>query len=232
MKKEDAAQIFNEMGGDTYDKNNTYLKPVSDSLQLLILLVLKKLPKRARILCVGVGTGADILGLAEAYPEWSFVGIDPAKSMLTKCEEKLRKNGLMSRCELFQGFLEDYKSEEKFDAIVCLFVLHFVKDRNERGGMFLDFASRLKKGGYLVNAEISVDIQSPEYRQLIENWKALHGFTGANEEKLANIPNVVEKQLGVISPEQTKEMIINSGFEEPVRFFQAFLISGWYSKKA
>ena len=51
-------------------------------MHFLIGLVLKELPTDARILCVGVGTGAEIFSLAEEYPEWTFVGVDPSADML------------------------------------------------------------------------------------------------------------------------------------------------------
>jgi tRNA (cmo5U34)-methyltransferase len=232
MHKEDMAKIFDDMGGEAYDKNNAFFKPLQDNLQLLNRLILKELPEDASILSVGVGTGVDILGLAEANPGWSFVGVDPAKSMLERCEEKLEEKGLMDRCELFHGYLSDYKSDKKFDAVLCLFVLHFVKGLEERGKMFSAFGSFLKKDGFLINTEISVDIKSPEYGQLIENWKSVHGLAGASKEKLNHIPIVIEKELGVLSPEQTKELINKNGFKNPIHFFQSFLIRGWYSRKA
>jgi tRNA (cmo5U34)-methyltransferase len=232
LSKEAGVKIFDEMGGERYDQRNLFFKPVHDNLQFLNNLILKDLPKDARILCVGVGTGSDILGLAESNTSWSFVGIDPAISMLKRCEEKLKEKRLMNRCELFHGFLSDYKSETKFDALLCLFVMHFVGPLEERSKMFSGFASLLKKNGILINTEISVDINSPEYKQLLENWKQAHRFAGASEEILGNMANMVEKQLSVISPEQTKKLIVENGFKNPIHFFQSFLIRGWHSTRS
>ena len=39
------------------------------ALHLLIRLVLRELPTRARVLCVGVGTGVEIVALSDAFPE-------------------------------------------------------------------------------------------------------------------------------------------------------------------
>lgn len=232
MHKELMVKIFEDMGGETYDQVNVTFKPVQDNLRFLNSLVLKDLPKDARILCVGVGTGTDIFGLADANDGWSFVGIDPAQSMLKRCEKKIQENGLMERCELFHGYLSDYKSNQKFDAVLCLFVMHFVKDLEDRAKMFSDFARHLKKDGYLINAEISIDIKSSDYGQLVENWKALHSLSGASKEMLDNLPKMIEEQLGVLPPKSTEEMIIKNGFKNPISFFQSFLVRGWYSRKA
>lgn len=232
MQKEFVSKIFDEMGGEAYDQNNSFFKPIHDNLHFLNSLILKNLPTQARILCVGVGTGADIIELANGHKDWSFVGIDPAQSMLKKCEEKLQAKGLKERCELFHGYLSDYKTDQKFDAVLCLYVMHFIKDKRDRAAMYLDFSKFLKQDGYLIITEISTDTKSSAFDQQIENWKALHALTGASQEKLNDLPKVIGEQLAVQSPEVTEEMILENGFKKPVSFFQSFLIRGWYSRKA
>lgn len=231
MQKEFVSQFFDEMGGTVYDQTNSFFKPVHDNLHFLNSLILKNLPNQARILCVGVGTGADIFELAKSNKTWRFVGVDPAQSMLKRCEDKLREKGLNERCELFHGYLSDYKSDQRFDAVLCLYVMHFIKDKQDRARMFLDFSKFLNKDGYLIITEISTNTKSPVFNQQIENWKALHALTGTSQEKLDNLPNVIGEQLGVQSPEATEKMILENGFKPPVSFFQSFLIRGWYSRK-
>src|SRR5690606_38283221 len=87
-------KIFEEMGGDQYDKNNSHFQSIHHNLQFLIKLVLSELPDTARVLCVGVGTGADLIDLATEKTKWSFVGIDPAESMLKTCEQKVKDKNL------------------------------------------------------------------------------------------------------------------------------------------
>ena len=42
---------------------------IKDALHLLTGTVLSELPPKAKILCVGAGTGAEILYLAQKFPE-------------------------------------------------------------------------------------------------------------------------------------------------------------------
>ena len=228
--KDKMVKIFDDMGGDTYDKNNAFFYPVSLNLQFLNMLLLKDLPSNARILCVGVGTGVDLIDLAKTNIGWSFVGIDPASSMLRQCEEKLRKENLSDRCTLFNGYLEDYKSEERFDAVLCLYVMHFIKDMTLRANMYADMAKLLKKNGLLIVTEISADFKSENYKFQLENWKALQGHAGAPKEKLENLSKTLEEQLAVLSAEETEKLIMNNGFEKAVPFFQSFMIRGWYAR--
>lgn len=228
---EKMVKFFDDMGGDQYDKGNRAFVPINSNLHFLNSLILKDLSKDARILCVGVGTGSEIIELAKTYKGWSFVGIEPAKSMLKKCEQKLLAESLNIRCELFHGFLADYVPDQKFDAVLCLFVMHFVKDMGERAQMYADMSSSLKENGTLIVTEISADFNSLDYKFQLENWQALHALAGATDEKLKLMPEVVEKQLAVIAPNETEGLIETSGFLKAIPFFQSFLIRGWYAKK-
>lgn len=84
--------FFSKEASQSYDERNSKLAPISDSMHFLIRLVLKDLPSRSRILCVGVGTGAEILSLSKAFPEWTFFGLDPSAEMLEVCTERLSRS--------------------------------------------------------------------------------------------------------------------------------------------
>lgn len=60
--------FFGRDVADAYDARNNALAPISNNLHFLLRLVLADLPVDARVLCVGVGTGAEILSLASAFP--------------------------------------------------------------------------------------------------------------------------------------------------------------------
>lgn len=60
--------FFDREMAEAYDRRNSGLQPIADSLHFPMGLVLDRLPEQARILRVGVGTGADILALANDRP--------------------------------------------------------------------------------------------------------------------------------------------------------------------
>jgi len=168
---------------DAYDRRNSALAPISDSLHFLMRLVLADRPADARVLCVGVGTGAEILSLAKAYPGWSFVGIDPSEEMLSVARRRLEQAGVLDRCELVQGYAEDAPGGG-FDAAVSLLVAHFIK-REDRGLFYAAIHERLKPGGRFVSAEISGDLDAPEFPEMLEDWKRVQALMGATSESLA-----------------------------------------------
>jgi tRNA (cmo5U34)-methyltransferase len=95
------------------------------------LLLAERVSETARVLVLGAGGGAEILALAQMYPGWRFVGVDPAGEMLRLAERSL--GALMERVALVKGVIDDAPIGP-FDAAVCLLTLHFF-DAAERTRM-------------------------------------------------------------------------------------------------
>jgi len=214
-----------------YDEKNQQLAPIADTMHFLIRLILKNAPVKARVLCVGVGTGAEIFSLASAFPDWTFVGVDPAVGMLDVCREKLKMSGVLDRCELIQGYVEDIPDGERFDIALSILVAHFVK-HEDRLHFYKAMTDRLCANGILVNTEISFDLASKEFPLMLKNWESVQLLLGAPPESIANLPQVLREMLSVISPKETESLLRKSGIRLPIRFYQAFMISGWYGSKS
>lgn len=213
-----------------YHERNRPLAPIADSMHFLIRLILRDLDVRSHILCVGVGTGAEILSLAKAFPEWIFVGVDPSASMLGVCRERLAAAGILDRCQLIQGYVQDVPPGENFDAVLGILVAHFVK-QDERAAFYQAMHDRLRAGAYLINTEISFDLNAEEFPSMLKNWEGVQSLMGATPESLATLPHQLRTMLSVISPAETEKILRQCGFPLPTRFFQAFMISGWYARK-
>ncbi len=90
---------------------------------------------------------------------------------------------------------------------------------------------RLRTGGFLINTEISFDLNSQEFPSMLKNWEAVQLLMGATPESLANLSQVMREILSVISPIDTEDFLKQSDIPLPVRFFQTFMINGWYGIK-
>lgn len=222
--------FFNKEMADAYDRRNSALAPVSDSLHFLLRLVLAALPADARLLCVGVGTGAEILSLAKVYPGWSFVGIDPSSEMLAVATDRLERAGLLHRCELLQGFAQDVPGGG-FDAAISLLVAHFIK-REDRRDFYSAIHERLKPGGLFASAEISADLDAPEFAGMLDDWKQIQMLMGATPDSLGKLGEMMRDVLGVLPPAETEALWKAAGFRKPVPFFQAFMIRGWHAVRS
>ncbi len=214
-----------------YDERNRALDPIMDCLHFLIGLILKDIPPNSRILCVGAGTGAEILALSKAFPEWSFVALDPSLAMLDICRERITAAGLADRCEFIHGYIEDISEESTFDGVLSILVAHFVAiDR--RGDFFYQMVRRLRPKGYLINMEFSGDLDSVEFLSLLKPWESVQLLMGATPESLASFPKQLREVLTVIPPSETEAILHQSGIDLPVHFFQTLVLHGWYGKKA
>ncbi|MDP2248539.1 MAG: hypothetical protein Q8J65_10435, partial [Nitrosomonadales bacterium] len=119
---------------------------------------------------------------------------------------------------------------ENFDVALSILVAHFVK-RDERLSFYQAMYDRLYTNGILINTEISFDLNSPEFPLMLKNWETVQSTMGATPESLANLSMQLREMLSVISPIETERLLNKSGFHLPVRFFQTFMISGWYGIK-
>jgi tRNA (cmo5U34)-methyltransferase len=230
MQKPTGADHFNQDAARGYDERNRKLAPIAHCMHFLIQLALADLPPNAHILCVGVGTGAEILSLARAFPGWTFTGVDPSASMLAVCAERLNEAGIQDRCQLVPGYVQDVAAGETYDAALSILVAHFIT-REDRLGYFREMTSRLKPGGSLVNAEISFDLSSPEFPAMLKNWEKVQALMGVTPDKLANLPQLLRDMLTVLQPQETENLLRQSGIPTPVSFFEAFMIHGWHGTK-
>ncbi|RYZ73156.1 MAG: class I SAM-dependent methyltransferase [Proteobacteria bacterium] len=222
--------FFTEEMAQGYDDRNQRLSAIGESLHFIIRLLAADLPPQARILCVGVGTGAEMISLAQAYPTFNFVGVDPSAGMLKVCEKRLHELALDQRCELITGYVQDISPDVGYDAVLSILVAHFVP-RDERAKYYRELTCRLKPGGLLINAEISGDLDSELAPKMIHDWKKIQALMGATPESLAQLPFTLRSVLSVYSPKEIEQMLVDAGLNNLRQFFQAFMIHAWVGIK-
>ena len=222
--------FFNDEMAEKYDQRNQNLAPIADGLHFLSSLVLNKLPQDSKVLSVGAGTGAEILFLAKAFPSWTFVAVDPSRSMLDVCQKRLEKAGISHRVELVVGETKALPSDSVFDCALSFLVGHFIPEKL-RFDFYNHMVERLKSGGILLNAEISYDLDSPEFSFMLDNWKMVQSLMGATPESLVTIPKTLKEILHILPPKNVEDLLKKSGINQPVQFYQAFMISAWHGTK-
>ncbi|AIR62182.1 methyltransferase [Cedecea neteri] len=226
----DTNDIFNAAFSRQYDASSERLKDISNNLHTLLSLLLRDLPEDAHVLCVGVGTGTEIIRLANQHPGWRFTGIDPSPDMLSVCQEKLELEGLNDRCTLIEGHVIDVPEQDKFDAALCLLVAHFIQ-HPQRGGIYQHIADRLKPAGQLISAEIAGDMEAPEFDGQLRNWVALQQAYTQRQRDIAEVKAELNQRLLLLPPRQTEALLREAGFASATPFFQSLLIHGWQAIK-
>lgn len=76
------------------------------------------IPPKANVLDVGVGSGAILLALLHARPEWTGVGLDPSPTACALARENAKILGLASRCRIIQGTLTEVDFGRQFHLLV------------------------------------------------------------------------------------------------------------------
>lgn len=211
----------------TYDDSATRLAPLMAALHHLMAHRLAALPPDAHVLCVGVGTGAEILALAQRFPGWCFTGVDPAAAMLDRARVKMAEAGLSDRVRLVEGTTDALPEDVVFDAATAILVSQFLTDPEARIAFFAAIARRLRPGALLVSVDLSLPDALPEGVDMLGLWFALQGAADSPAQRARFARNVAVEPAA-----QVEAMIAAGGFAPPVAFFQALLIRGWFATKA
>ena len=231
MSSRNPAAYFDEEQAASYDARFTKLAPIRDALHLMMGCILSELPADARVLCVGVGTGAELLAMAKKFPGWQFTAVEPSAPMIAICRRRAAEEGIAQRCVFHEGYLDSLPPSGEFDAATSILVSQFVVDPGARRDFFHGIAARLVPGGYLVSADLCAELGTPDYERTLEVWLRLLATTGiAPEQQMENMRKAYGRDVAVIPPAQMGALLRSSGFESPVLFFQTLLIHAWFAR--
>jgi tRNA (cmo5U34)-methyltransferase len=225
-----SAQIFDEAhAAHYYDEHFAKLAALRDALHLVTQLALRPLPAQARILVVGAGTGAEILHLAAAFPDWRFTAVDPSGPMLERCRRNVEDAGFTARCQFHQGELDTLGAQDShFDGATAQLVSQFLVARDARIGFFRAIAERLRPGAPLVVADLAAPALSGELADL---WREAWLHAGRTTDEVEGMFKALGNWVAVLPPDDVAELIAAGGFAPPVRCFQAVLIHGWLTRR-
>lgn len=226
MRNEELKILFDQHAV-SYDKQWEGMAPIRAALYLLLESQFSSLPENARILCVGVGTGAELAHLAERFPGWHFTAVDPSGAMLDVCRQRAVQKGFLARCHFHEGYLDTLVAEASYDAATCLLVSQFLLEEGARTTFFREIAQRLKPHGILANADLASDTESPAYEVLLRSWMTLMSADGLQPDVLERARIAYASNVAILPAQQVAGLIKAAGFDAPVQFFQAGLMHGW-----
>ena len=231
MQREELEAIFDQQAV-SYEKQWATLAPVRDALYFLIGIAFSDLPADARVLCVGAGTGAEMIYLAKRFPEWSFTVVEPSAQMLEVCRRGVEEHGIASRCVFHNGYLDSLPSSHAFDAATSLLVSQFILEQDARSNFFRTIAKRLRPGGSLASADLASDVGSITYQSLLKIWLRMMSAAAATPGTLERLRVTYERDVAVLPPERIGHIIASGGFDKPTLLFQGGLLHAWHANRA
>ncbi|MFT3847585.1 MAG: class I SAM-dependent methyltransferase [Propionivibrio sp.] len=231
MQQDEIKAIFDRQAA-SYDTQWAKTAAINNCLYLLLESLFTELPADARILCVGVGTGAELAHLASKNPAWRFTAVEPSGPMLDICRQRAEKEGFASRCDFHEGYLDSLPVAGLHDAATCFLVSQFILDPQARAGFFREISSKLKLGGFLASSDLASDVASSEYEVLLHAWMNMMARSDVSPEGIANMRKAYASDVAILAPDKVASIIESGGFEPPAQFFQAGLIHAWLSRRA
>lgn len=230
MKADELKNAFDQQAAG-YDKQWARLAPIRESLHFLLESVFAGLREDARVLCVGVGTGAELGHLARVFPRWRFIAVEPSGAMLNLCRERARQENFIARCEFHEGYVETLPRGESCQAATSFLVSQFILDRQARTDFFKSIAARLEAGGILASSDLASEVDSAEHEALVGAWMRMMAGAGIPAEARAKMREAWKKDVAILPPAEIACIMRAAGFETPTQFHQAGLIHAWFARR-
>ena len=231
MRQDELKAAFDQQAAG-YDKQWAKLAPIREGLHFLLESVFAGLKADARVLCVGVGTGAELAHLARQFPTWTFTAVEPSGAMLNLCRDRAIREGFASRCRFHEGYVDSLTSTDQHDAATSFLVSQFILDRIARIEYFRAIATRLRPGGILASSDLASTVGSPEFEALVGAWMNMMAAAGLPPENLEKMRAAWKKDVAILPPADVAAMIASAGFGSPAQFYQAGLIHAWFARRA
>ena len=230
MQPKELKETFDQQASD-YDKQSAMIAPIYNGLHFLLEAVFSNLPSEAKVLCVGVGTGAELVHLGQKFSQWRFTAVDPSGAMLEVCRAKAEEIGFVDRCHFHEGYVDSLPVKDVYDAATCFLVSQFILKKEARSAFFRCIAQRLKPGGILASSDLASDVGSKVYEELLKDWCYMMMDANFTPERLEQMRATYDEHVSILPPLTVAAIIESSGFETPVQFFQAGLIHTWHSRR-
>ncbi len=159
------------------------------------ILLAEYAPADARVLMLGTGGGLELRALAEAYPGWTFVGVDPPGRCSTR--PSVCSTSLQGRVTLVEGYSDD-APDSPFDPATCLLTLRFLGPVAREDAVRV-IHRRLKPGAPFGAARSSVP-QDGSRSPWIARYETFAIASGASRDQVAKARSAMPAHLYTLAP--------------------------------
>lgn len=146
-----------------------------------------------RVLCVGTGTGNEILHILRANRNVSIVGVDYSAVALRRAYSKARKLGKEIEVLLMNAGCLEFATA-RFDKVICLHVMDFIEDNM---GATSEIFRVLKDGGQFVITYPS-GREGPKLAANLLGDNIRHAFNSKNHRMLALAQSLAQILAGIV----------------------------------
>ncbi len=219
-------QLFHDaqFASDYIDHPPRFMPGYREMHRLAAVLISERAPANAGVLVLGAGGGLEMKALAEARPEWTFDGVDPAAPMLAVASKTL--GPLITRARLHEGYIDDAPAGP-FDAATALLTLHFLAP-DERRRTAAEVRRRLSPGAPFVVAHMSFPQRDATQRaKWLSRYADYAVDSGISREDAEKMRNTVNSDVPFLTPDEDMAILAEAGFSDVTEFYSAFTFRGW-----
>lgn len=186
---------------------------------------------RQRVLVGGAGgTGQEIITTAQLQPEWQFVAVDPAQTMLEPALQRIAQAGFADRVQSFVGTLDALPDSAPFDAATLIGVLHHLPQHQAKQAILQAVADRLAPGAPFILACNRCAYESQPL--FLAAWAQRWRMAGASDAEIdAKLGKIRQGAVPPASEAEVEAMLHDAGFRAPARFFSSLFWSAWIAFK-
>lgn len=181
---------------------------------------------------IGCSTGETLSVLAQALPDPSvrLVGIDFSPHMLARAKEKLGQAGVLDRCRLEEGDINDGLSESGVSVAVLNWTLQFVRPL-QRDAVVRSIYEKLVPQGCLILMEKVLSSESLLSRLYIDCYYDFKKRNGYSQNEIADKRERLENVLVPYRVEENQTLLSRNGFEVVDIFFRWYNWAGYLAIK-
>ena len=185
------------------------------------------LPKGARVLVVGCGTGIELVNFKKFRPDLRLHGVDPSSRMLELARRRVAETGELEGISFQLGYAADVAPAPLFDAATLINVLHFVPDDGAKAALLQHIARRLRPGAVFVLFDLHGDPGSEEHERYMPAWRRYWKIRGMSAEEMATFQERIRHGIHFAPAARVRELARGAGFTEARRFCKSLMYGGW-----
>lgn len=216
---------FNDQVAEVFDDMVTRSVPFYDEIHAIILdLVDKFYVEDSLVYDLGCSTGTTISLISKHLQNKKinsrFTGVDNSKSMILKCEDKLRKNKV-NNATLIHDDIDNIDFRPCQMAIMN-YTLQFI-DPKKRQALISKIYKSLAPGGIFILSEKIKSSGKTVNELLIELYHDFKKRNGYSELEIARKRDTLENVLIPLTADRQLELLKESGFKKVEQIFR------WYN---
>lgn len=183
--------------------------------------------KNKHVLVAGCGSGEEIISFLKSKTDWIITGIDPSSHLLNIAHQKLNKYGRKNKVTLLNKRVSDI--DHVFGAATSIMLMNRLEGNRNKHSFLESIASKLEVNSPFVIVDIFGTPKSVKKNLALLAMK-LPSFIQQND--IDYYFHWIKNETQYISEKNFSDLLRETGFKPPLRFYHNTIYSGWIMRKS